>query len=306
MIGRTNVGGGSGDTGATLVVSAPADVTVTATKDNKTYTRIANSDGVATFKGLSSGTWALSIFDSSHDPTTPVDVIITADYYATLVFFSATINITYPAGSACKVVHTDGTELYAPDTSGTWTCIVPSAGTWTVMCYDGADYDSSENKKSEVVEITSEGQSESVTLSYAFMLFDNGDQFLTVTGGWAVQNGSNSDASIKSDSIYIGCKNTSSSGQAHSAYTVNKVALNGYKTLKADISVTLASSSNTIVFGASSTQNRINNSFVASIKISTTDLTTFSVDISSINTDSYYVLFEGGYTKATIKKVWLE
>lgn len=45
--------------------------------------------------------------------------------------FSATINITYPAESTCTA--TDGvTKLDAPDTSGTWKCVVPNAGTWTI------------------------------------------------------------------------------------------------------------------------------------------------------------------------------
>lgn len=45
--------------------------------------------------------------------------------------FSATINVSYPPGSTCTA--TDGvTTLNAPDTSGTWECIVPNAGTWTI------------------------------------------------------------------------------------------------------------------------------------------------------------------------------
>lgn len=223
MIGRTNVGGGSGGTGATLVVSAPADVTVTATKDSKIYTRVANSDGIATFKGLSSGTWALSMSDSSHDPTTPVDVIITADYYVTLAFFSATISIKYPVGSTCKATHTDGTELTAPDTSGTWSCIVPSAGTWSVMCYDGADYDSSDNKKSASVEITSKGQSESVELSYALYIIENG--VLNSDGFYA-----NASGSTVASKNYFKISQSSPSPN-HSWGYFGPVDLTGYNTL---------------------------------------------------------------------------
>ena len=50
--------------------------------------------------------------------------------------FMATINVTYPAGSTCSA--TDGTTtLTAPDTSGSWACVVPNTGTWTVTCTDG-------------------------------------------------------------------------------------------------------------------------------------------------------------------------
>lgn len=199
-IGRVNTGGGG--SGGTLIVTAPVGVTVTATKDGKTYNRIANADGIAKFKGLASGTWALSISDAIHDPTTPVNVIITADYAVTLAFFAATINITYPEGATCKATHTDGTELTAPDTSGTWACVVPSAGTWTVTCTDG------ENTKSESVEITSEGQSESVTLSYQLVLFDgeNGGDNTPVTGGWGSSATDGGDTS-EITSTYLFAKN---------------------------------------------------------------------------------------------------
>lgn len=45
--------------------------------------------------------------------------------------FTATLNITYPAGSICEC--TDGVITYtAPDTSGIWELIVPNQGTWIV------------------------------------------------------------------------------------------------------------------------------------------------------------------------------
>lgn len=173
MIGMTNTGGGRA--GAKLAVTAPAGVTVTASKGTRTYTRIANDTGKATFTGLETGTWALSISDATHEPTTPVNVKISADYNVTLAFFSATIIITYPAGSTCKATHTDGTTLTAPDTSGTWSCIVPSAGTWTVTASDGT------NTKSQSVEITSEGQAISLVISYDLELYNNGSYIVPFT-----------------------------------------------------------------------------------------------------------------------------
>ena len=71
----------------------------------------------------------------------------------------AVIGVTYPEGSTCTA--TDGTTtLSAPDTSGTWACIVPNAGTWTVECTDGTD------TATETVTISAEGQVETVTLDY--------------------------------------------------------------------------------------------------------------------------------------------
>ena len=95
----------------------------------------------------------------------------------TITFFSATINVTYPAGSTCTA--TDGTTtLTAPDTSGTWVCVVPNVGTWTVSCTDGTQ------TASTTVSITIDGQSANVKLAYDLRLFDNGDECVSVTGGW--------------------------------------------------------------------------------------------------------------------------
>ena len=88
----------------------------------------------------------------------------------------AAIGVTYPSGSVCTC--TNGTlTLTAKDTSGKAIFVIPSAGTWTVTATDGT------NTKSESVEITTEGQIVSVTLSYGLFLFDGGDK-TGVTGGW--------------------------------------------------------------------------------------------------------------------------
>lgn len=140
-------GGGTGGTGATLTVAAPAGATVTVSKDGKSKTKVADLDGVAVFKGLSSGDWLLSITDGTQ--TAQKTVTITADYAAEIKFFSATIHVTYPAGSTCTA--TDGvTTLQAPDTSGMWECVVPNAGTWTIS--------STAAKWQEEVTVTADGQ----------------------------------------------------------------------------------------------------------------------------------------------------
>ncbi len=156
MLGRTNTGGGG--VGGVLTVTAPAGVVVEVSKDGKTKRKTSNAEGIAVFKGLATGTWQLTITDGQQ--TSTKSVAITADYSAVIAFFAATINITYPAGSTCTC--TDGTTtMTAPDTSGTWACIVPNTGTWTVTITDG------NRTKSSSVSITADGQGKSLTLSYA-------------------------------------------------------------------------------------------------------------------------------------------
>lgn len=125
-----------GGTGGTLTVTAPAGVTVTVTKDGKSYTKTADTSGVAVFKGLKTGAWTVTITDGAQTATR--SVVVTADYACTIAFFTATINVTYPAGSTCTA--TDGvTTLTAPDTSGAWDCVVPNAGVWKILI-NGSEY----------------------------------------------------------------------------------------------------------------------------------------------------------------------
>lgn len=161
--------GASGGEGGTLKVNAPPLVAVTITnKAGKTKTKTANADGMAIFKGLASGKWNVTIVNSDGKPTT-ITADVQTEYTVTIAFFSATINITYPADSTCTC--TDGTTtLTAPDTSGTWACVVPNVGTWTVAATDGND---STNKS---VSITADGQTENVVLSYTLVLYEkNGE-----------------------------------------------------------------------------------------------------------------------------------
>lgn len=179
MIGRTNTGGGG--VGGVLTVTSPAGIVVEVSKDGKTKRKTSNAEGIAVFKGLATGTWQLTITDGQQTYTK--SVAITADYSATITFFAATITITYPAGSTCTC--TDGTTmLTAPDTSGSHTFVVPNAGTWTVSCTDGTE------TASKDVSITTDGQSESVTLKYIpeGSLYYHGDECADITGGWEKTN----------------------------------------------------------------------------------------------------------------------
>ncbi len=129
-----NVTGGGGGTGCTLTITAPVGATVTVSKDGKSKPSKVATTGTVVFKGLETGTWTITITDGTDTATKTVE--IKSDYSAEITFFSSTINIAYPAGLACTA--TDGvTTLTAPDTSGTWACVVPNAGAWTVALSNG-------------------------------------------------------------------------------------------------------------------------------------------------------------------------
>ena len=216
MIGRVNTGGGG--SGGTLTVTAPANVTVTVSKDGKTKTKNSGTTGVVVFKGLSSGTWTVKITDGSQTSSKPVAV--TADYSTVIAFFAATINITYPAGSACTC--SDGrTALSAPDTSGTWACIVPNTGTWTASCTNGED------STSKAVAITADGQTENVALSYTLVLYEKNGE----TVAWSYKAYDYSVPSVNMTLDTLQSKYGEGNARRPTLYTTVKHDISSYDTL---------------------------------------------------------------------------
>ena len=254
--------GASGGTGGTLTVTAPANVTVTVSKDGKTKTKNSGTSGVVVFKGLASGTWTVTI--TGDGKTAQKNVVVTTDYSTVIAFFAATINITYPAGSTCTCF--DGTTtLSAPDTSGTWACIVPNAGTWTVTSTSGTETDS------KAVAITTDGQSTSVELSYALFLFKPNAPSSIIAGEWEVPgNGTvtaEAELTVKPVNAYNGDK-------TWSARTKGQIDLTEYSTLQATCKASGGSKTKLEVYSGSSA--------VASAEIGT-DFATVTVDISALS-----------------------
>ena len=256
--------GSGGNVGGKLTVMAPAGAAVTITKDGKTKTKAAGTDGVVVFKGLANGKWAMSTTKDGVPITRSVDV--TSEYSVTIGLFSATISITYLAGSTCTC--SDGTTtLTAPDTSGTWACVVPNAGTWTVSSTDG------DKSKSADVVITTDGQSESVTLLYITYLFKDGETYDSLTGGW---NGA-VNAEKQALQLYA------DAGKTASVWTKNKIDLTDYSTVSATTDSNAQISFSIIIASAiGSTSGQV---AIAQISGAESEL---SLDISSI-TGEYFV-----------------
>lgn len=254
----------SGGEGGTLKVNAPPLVAVTITnKAGKTKTKTANADGMAIFKGLASGKWNVTIVNSDGKPTT-ITADVQTEYTVTIAFFSATINITYPAGSTCTC--SDGTTtLSAPDTSGTWACIVPNAGTWTVTSTSGTETDS------KAVTITTDGQSTSVELSYALFLFKPNAPSDIIAGEWEMPGNSAVTAEAE---LTVKSVNNFNGNRTISARTKGQIDLTEYSTLQATCKASGGSDTKLEVYSGSSV--------VASAAIGA-DLTTVTVDISALS-----------------------
>lgn len=85
-------GASGGGSGGTLTVTAPANVTVAVSKDGKTKTKNSGTTGVVVFKGLSSGTWTVTI--TGDGKTAQKNVVVTTDY-STAISFNTIPEFTY-------------------------------------------------------------------------------------------------------------------------------------------------------------------------------------------------------------------
>lgn len=285
--------GGGGGSGGTLTVTGVAGHTVTATKDGKSYTRIVNSSGVAVFKGLETGEWILTMTGDGQTATRTVTV--TADYAVTITYFAATISITYPAASTCTVQNSSGTTVASDSNTGedakTWACTVGAADTYTITATDGS------KSKDTTVEITADGQSESVTLSYELVLFDGGD-ITALTGGWDASKTTTSGLSSSvGTTISLSASDDTGVARAITLTTKNAIDFTGYSTLLATVSS--CKGGGTMKVGSS-----------ASVSINTAG--NVSLDVSGISSSKTIAFEVSAYLNTTssaklvITKVWLE
>ena len=275
-----NMVGGGGGSGATLVVSSPANVSVTVSKDDKSYTKNSGSLGSTTFKGLATGTWTVTI--SGNGQTATKTIVITADYAITIAFFSASINITYPANSNCVVTNSGGQTVASDTNTGsstkTWTATVGATGTYTVTA---TATDGSGKSKSQTVNITTDGQSESVTLMYYLAVLENG-VLSPLTGGIDVINNNTKFTDGK-----IVCKSLSLS-QGNYFTTKNKINMAPYSTLYCRIKFVKK------------------REYAGRFGLTTTKLTDIPLDNALTLFTTYYDTNNPSITSGTIKEISLD
>ena len=284
MIGITNAGGSGA--GCKLTVTAPVGAAITVTNtEGKVKSKTVGANGLAVFRGLTEGKWTITISDSTETASKTVE--IKTNYSTEITFFSATIKIAYPAGLACTV--TDGvTTLNAPDTSGTWDCVVTEAGQWTVTLSTGF---------SEKVTVGASGESHTVNKWY---VYKDGDQYTDLTGGWVKQSGTAS-ITFGDNMITIDSK-TSTNQPKGKVHTTNSLNLSGFTSLKANITI---KQYNATVSSASAGVHNSSGKDLAST--STKSDAIVSVDISSIESLSeIHPFFYENAAKANLLQMWLE
>lgn len=214
----------------------------------------------------------------------------------------AVIAVTYPEGSVCTC--TNGTKtLKARDTSGRALFNVP-LGEWTVSCTDGII------TASKAVSITTEGQSDSVTLNYGLYLFKAGTGLLTGYSVQKLQNAGNFDGTD-----YIEWATTSQINVGNIFQFQPAVDFSGYKTLFVDLECTNRySGSQTAVVIAITEKFRSGeskDSWGTLSKVITkndsynTTRHTVSIDVSSISSN-YYATINAYAISGKLYNCWLE
>ena len=226
-------------------------------------------------------------------------------YVSSGTSFSATISITYPAGSTCTVTNYKKTWT-APNTTGSWTFKANEIGYYTVKAVSG-----SKSKEKEIL-ITAEGQVENVTLSYELVLFNNG-----VVSGYAWDSSNVSSgvgyAEVSKGLVYVGGYTWDNNislqpgwGEIGISSAIN---LSNYSALKVHLKK-IDSADGTVNIHVGTTALGDN---TATKTVTLTAGTTTSLDISSITGSKYISLYAqsdtgtyGNQIHAYFDKVWLE
>jgi hypothetical protein len=299
MIGITNAGGSGA--GCKLTVTAPVGAAITVTNTaGKVKSKTVGANGLAVFRGLTEGKWTITISNSTDTASKTVE--IKADYQAEITFFSATINITYPAGLVCTATN-GSTTLNAPDTSGTWACAVTEAGEWTVKLSTGF---------AEKVTVGASGESHTVNKWY---LYKNGDKRTDVTGGWSESKAGNGKITWDTDNVRLYYAGTSA--RFASIYTAKKMQIMGWSKLCTKVSVVFTNNadfhggvfgiSNDAYLGASNAKDAYAYMVAATrITKSLDDNTIVSTDISKAQGGDYVVQIVASTADITIHEIYLE
>ena len=153
-------------------------------------------------------------------------------YVSSGTSFSATISITYPAGSTCTVTNYKKTWT-APNTNGSWTFKANEIGIYTVKAVSG-----SKGNEEEVL-ITAEGQVATVTLTFEMILFDGGDN-TGVTGGWTytITRDDYGGSPVRGDNLTVGTTLYWRPGRSWNAGGTDQKSRSGYARTKNKIDVT--------------------------------------------------------------------
>lgn len=144
---------------ATIIIRYPYGSTCTCSNGTTVYTA-PDVSGLWTCNIPCAGTWSITCTDGSLTKTETVEITNEGQELAVSVdYFTAIINVTYPNGAVCSCSN-EGTIYSASDTNGNWSFSVHEVGAWVIKVTDNIQ------TITKVVNITTDGQVESVTVKF--------------------------------------------------------------------------------------------------------------------------------------------
>lgn len=224
-----------------------------------------------------------------------MDVLIRLMPTEDLFPITVTARSRYPAGSTCTC--SDGTTtLSAPDTSGTWACIVPNTGTWTAT--------ETTNNRSATVEITSDGQKENINLT-RFYLFKSGDGEIVTMYQASEENAT---ITVGEDQVRFQRKDQSTDFNSQVCYrNASPISVDDYSTACFEISCETLGDTGyediLCVANTAFTVNQFNVSPKYQLKVNA-DRHIVNLDISNL-TGGRYIGTTGGW-QGNLYNIWLE
>lgn len=213
----------------------------------------------------------------------------------------AAICVNFPAGATCTCSG-NGKTWAAGSPGGEWVFVVQKDGEYTVAATDGT------TTKTQTVTIEGEGDFAIVGLSFwAGELFDNGEQFISATGGWDRNTSAKAyypaggTASVDSTINVHGIKDSYSAIVS----TKNAIDFTGWSRLY----YTVASIGNEVHLSISKNATiaageDIYTSYAA--RQDHTNTGTFHVDLAAIQGEHTIAIYSFHSSTSTISKVWLE
>ena len=280
-------------------VTYPAGDTCTCKNGSTTLTANA-SDGITVFIVPNTGTWTLTVTNGTKTATKTVSITATSRFAnVTLAYFTATLNITYPAKSTCVIKNSSGAQVKS-NTNTTenprkWTTTVDATGTYTITA---TATDGSGKTKSTTVSITDNGQVKTVTLTYEYVIFNSGGLNSAYSDG-----GGGATVTMTTDSSGVKILEfPSGGGYNRMAYLKPAVDLTDYKTLKISGFATADRK-----FAVWKTVPDFNNAgMTASVVIKQgTSKSSYTIDVSNL-TGNYYLGTQYATGGTTIYELILE
>ena len=214
------------------------------------------------------------------------------------------IAVTYPAGSICTC--TNGTRtLKARDTSG-YALFNVTVGEWTVT----ARTEDGNKETNKTVSITDGGQCASVALFFEFVLYETGNEYTDITGGWYASDKYSSPTLSKNEN------NMTITLPIHADIAVapkSAIDLTAYSTLKIRFSKLAYKPNGYQYWGLSQSATGFTiGTYSAVAKLETAVNNVVSCDIAEVTSAQFVKLVisgltDGGGTITTvIEKIWAE